>query len=225
MSNSTFRFGELFINGENKLEELLNFGRIIGLDSVAPNRYSTLFLIHLYFHSVILGRMNPAKVIREIRALEGLDTVSSTKPPLPFKHPPLKGLWHKHHLAEGISSMAANLKNGLKKYGLPLIEERARKAQEANEEKYITEEDITAIVNDAVHGNWMRRAEANELTGEWIIYAQHAGNNYYLCLGQHFSDDNHLSLRNQIDNLCRPEFPFLSDILTDPWPDSANKTH
>ncbi len=155
-------------------------------------------------------RLNPAKVITEIEALEHSTKTSHTKPPLQFKYAPLKGLWHKHFLADGLSTFARNLKNGLYKDGLPLFEDRVREAQEAGEERYVTTDDINAIVNDAVHGNWMRRSSAGELTGDWIIYAQHRGENYYLSLGTHDSGDQ--NLRDQIDALCCKEFPFLTDM-------------
>jgi|GEM_PF-7021232 len=47
----------------------------------------------------------------------------------------------------------------------------------------MTEDDAKLIAHDVVHGNYMRRSDANQLTGEWIIYAQHEGQNYYLVLG------------------------------------------
>lgn len=204
---------ELTINGENKLDELLEFGKVIGIDRVAPERYSLLLLLQLYTETITARRMNPAKVIHEIRALEGLDEISQTKPPVEFKYPPLKGLWHKHYMVDGISSMARNLRLSLLKHGMPWLDDQIKKGQETGEEKYLTEEDVGMIVNDAVHGNWMRRASASELTGEWIVYARHENANYYLCLAQHSSEDNHISLRKQIDTLCCKEFPFLTSML------------
>jgi hypothetical protein len=49
------------------------------------------------------------------------------------------------------------------------------------------------------------------MTGEWLVYAIHEGQNYYLCLGTHKSGDD--ALRQQIDLICVPEFPFLKEIL------------
>jgi len=198
-------------DGANKFNEIIEFGNAIGLADAVPGRYSVLLLIDIYYQSMILGTMNPAKVITEIKSLEGSDSPSRTKPAQPFSGPHLKGLWHKHYLADGLSTMARNLANGLKKYGIPQFEENVRLASEANEERYMTEEDIKLIVHDAVHGNWMRRADDHELTGEWLIYAQHENKNYYLCLGKHTTGDEHI--RQQIDAVCCQEFPFLSDLL------------
>jgi len=76
----------------------------------------------------------------------------------------------------------------------------------------MTEDDAKLIAHDVVHGNYMRRSDANQLTGEWIIYAQHEGQNYYLCLGEHNSGDDHI--RAKIDSVCVPEYSFLSQLLT-----------
>ncbi|MHA6885533.1 hypothetical protein [Ralstonia pseudosolanacearum] len=205
------RYTQVTINGEDRIAEVQQFGRAIGLDAAAPNRYSTLLLIELYAETMLKQRMNPAKVVHEIRNLEAGTQTVGTKPPTPFRHPPLRGLWHKHYLQDGIRSMAMNLRNALKQYGLPMFEERVREAQEANEERYLAAEDVGAIAHDAVMGNYMRRSEASELTGEWIIYAQHEEKNYYLCLGQHDSGDD--VLRKKIDDLCSREFPFLAMLL------------
>ncbi|WP_213538880.1 hypothetical protein [Nitrosospira sp. NRS527] len=95
---------------------------------------------------------------------------------------------------------------------MPSFQQRIREAQEAGEERYISLEDCKAIANDVVHGNWMQLTTAAALTGEWIIYAQHEGKNYYLCLGTH-DKSQHENLRKQIDALCCQEFLFLSTLL------------
>lgn len=204
------RYTELTINGEDRSEEVRSFAQWIGLEAATSGRHSTRLVVELFVRSVLVGQLNPAKVVREIQALEGKGRGTSTKPPQPFKHPPLRGLWHKHYVADGISTMARNLLNGLRKDGLPEIQRRVREAESAGEERYFTTDDIGAITHDAVIANWQRRSSAKELTGEWIIYAQHGGNNYYLCLGQHDSGDD--VLRANIE-ICIAEFPFLAETL------------
>jgi len=197
-------------NGEDMSPELINFANVIGLEAAAPSRYSILLVIEL-FGGCKSGRLNPAKVIHEIKALEGIGAPSQLKPAIPFKRPPLKGLWHKHYLEDGLSSMAFNLKRGFDKYGIPLFKQRMREAQETGEERYVTTEDCKLLADDVVQGNWMRLASASALTGEWIVYAQHEGANYYLCIGRHDSGDD--NLRKQIDAVCCQEFPFLGTLL------------
>ncbi|WP_374439783.1 hypothetical protein [Pseudomonas panipatensis] len=203
-------FSEIFIQGKDRTEELRWFAELVGLERIAPGRYSSYFLIQLFVQSFELGVLTPGRVIHEIEALEGIRK-STTKEPTAFKNLPLKGLWHKHHTVNGISSLARNMINGLKKDGLPWLDQAVKSAMESGEERYVTEEDFRLIVHDAVSGNYQRRSRSSELTGEWIVYAIHEGRNYYLSLGTHATGDE--NLRRQIDSACVPEFPFLQDIL------------
>lgn len=62
-----------------------------------------------------------------------------------------------------------------------------------------------------MRGTWERLQERQALTGEWIIYGEHYGINYYLSLGAHTEGDN--VLRKQIETFCRQEFPFIAQQL------------
>jgi hypothetical protein len=198
-------------NGDDMTAEIDNFANCIGLERAAPSRYSKLLVLGL-FGGWKSGRLNPAKVMHEINALEGIGKPSQLKPPIMNKHPPLKGLWHKHYLEDGLGAVSINIGKGLKKYGLPLFNRRIKYAQETGEELNFYAEDIPSLVNDVVSGNWMRLVSEKKLTGEWIIYAQHNDKNYYLCLCTH-ENNSHDSIRQQIDAICCQEFPFLSTLL------------
>jgi hypothetical protein len=206
----TLKFTATAANGDDMTGVLTDFAASIGLDRVAPGRYSFALVLGL-FGGFKSGHQNPAKIMREIEALEGIGGPSQLKPPSQFKHPPLKGLWHKHHLEDGLRATAINVKKGLDRYKSPLFRQRIQEAQDAGEVRYVTQEDIASLADDIVHGNWQRMAGAGELTGEWIVYAQHEGANYYLCLGKHDSHDDHL--RSHIDVICCQEFPFLAALL------------
>lgn len=80
--------------------ELDKFSEVIGLKQAAPGRYSLLLVLALY-GGVQSGQLNPAKVVYEIRGLEGIGPPSRLMPPFQNKHPPLKGLWHKHYMEDG----------------------------------------------------------------------------------------------------------------------------
>ena len=201
----------LFINNEDRTDEVRGFVEAIGLDQVAPERCSILLITQLYCECVIAQRLNPYKLLYEIEVLEGRGRTSRTKPATQFKHPPLRGLWHKHFLADGLRSMALNLRLSLKKHGLPHMERLAEAAERSGEVRYLSEEDIGAIVHDAVRGNYARRADASELTGDWLVYAHHEGRNYYLCAASHATGDE--TIRAWIDTSCVHEFPFLRDLL------------
>lgn len=197
-------------DGKDMTSELLSFAEMIGLERAASGRYSVLLLLGLY-GGAQSGQLNPAKVIQEIQILEGLLGCSRLKPASIFNREPLQGLWHKHYLEDGVPSMATNLRRGINKYGLPWLENVIAEAQVSGEERILTEQDIAQISHDVVVGHWERLTEDSALTGEWIIFAQHQGKNYYLCLGRHKSGDDFL--RSQIDEVCVREFPFLTDIL------------
>jgi len=198
-------------DGKDVFAELQDFANGIGLEHAAPDRYSFLLVLGL-FGSFKAGVLNPAKVVHEIRALEGIGPPSRLKPPIQNRYQPLKGLWHKHYLEDGIRSTAMNVQRGLNRHGIPLFEQRIREAESAGEERYMSADDIPALVNDVISGNLRRLADAEALTGEWIVFAQHEGRNYYLCLATHESN-THDYVRRQIDAICCFEFPFLSSML------------
>lgn len=208
--------------GQQLVDEINAFCEAIRLDDATGGRHSVVFMLDLYFGCVVQGHLNPAKVISEIRSLESPEITSRTKQAEPFKGPLLGGLWHKHHLESGISSLAKNLKKGLHIYGMPTFEQKVREAEEANEERFMTEADVPQIVHDVTTKNYERLADESKLTGEWVIFAKHEGNNYYLCLGKHNSGDEHL--RAQIEAVCFAEFPFLEDILPPRLSSSSQKT-
>lgn len=181
-----------------------------GLDRVAHGRCSRLLVIQLFAAS-LAGSANPSRVVHEIEALEG-GHHSVLKPPIQNKYPPLKGLWHKHFLQEDLPSLAKNVDLALKKYGMPYFDQKIREAEEAGEERYMTTEDLMAVADDVVHGNLARRREAEAMTGEWLIFAKHEGQNYYLAIATH-DVSTHQHIRQQIDQVCCVEFPFLKGIL------------
>lgn len=197
-------------DGEDMTTELSNFAKLSGLEKIASGRYSILFLLALY-GGLQSGQQNPWKIIDEIEILEGHQKKSGLKQASLFNRDPLKGLWHKHYLEDGLASMARNLGRGLGKYGIPWFQKGIADAKSSGEERYVTEGDIADIANDTVAGNWERLKKDSALTGEWLIFARHENQNYYLCLARHKSDLQ--IIRKQIDEICVREFPFLINIL------------
>lgn len=198
-------------DGRDLAEELLSFAEIIGLEKLAARRYSLLLLLGLY-GGASSGRLNPAKIVQEIAVLEGDSRQSKLKPASTFNHEPLKGLWHKHYLEDGLPALARNLRKGIGRFGIPFLQEQVNQAASTGEDRYLTQEDCARIAHDAVIGNFERLIEESALTGEWIIFAEWQGQKYYLCLSTHKTGDR--SLRAQIDTVCLLEFPFLSQILS-----------
>lgn len=197
-------------DGSDATSELLSFAEAIGLESVVAGRYSFLLLLEL-FGAARSGMLNPAKVVSQIRVLEGVEAARGLKAATLFKYPPLQGLWHQHYLEDGLPSMARNIQKGVNKFGLPWFEQKIADAKASGEEKYVREADVALIAHDAVVSNWQRLINNEVLTGEWLIFAKHEGRNYYLCLGKHNSGDD--LLRSRIDAVCLQEFSFLKNIL------------
>ncbi|HLZ76007.1 hypothetical protein [Phenylobacterium sp.] len=198
-------------DGADRTGEIELFAERIGLERAASGRYSILLTLGLY-GGFMSGQLDPGAVVHEIEALEGARPPTRWKPPIQNKHPPLKGLWHKHYRQPGMSSLALNLQMALRRYGLPHLEAKVAEAQAAGEERYFEEDDIKRAVHDAVIGNYERRAADQAMTGEWLLYAQFEGQNYYLALATH-DVTTHDDLRRQIDLLCCQEFPFLAELL------------
>lgn len=190
--------------------EIHKFIELIGLKRAAPGRYSALLVANL-LGGALSGMQNPAKVIREIEQLE-TNEAGQFKKPIQNRHPPLKGLWHKHYMQDGLASMAQNIQKGLDWFEMPLFKQMIQDAENAGEERFVEAHHIPALAADIVGGNWQRLAERQALSGEWIIFAKHEGQNYYLTIATH-DKDTHQHVREQIEQVCCVEFPFLSQLL------------
>jgi hypothetical protein len=206
LTGGDFNFSDQ--NGKDVTGELEHFANLFRLERLMPGRYSKLLLLQL-FGGFKSGMLDPSRVINEIESLEG-GPKSQLKPAARFRKPPLKGLWHKHYLPDGLFAMAQNLQNALSTYGIPWFQEQVRLAEESGEQRYLHATDVAAIrsiTDDAVSGNWARRSAAGRLTGEWIVFAKKDNVNFYLCLGSHKDDQQ--KLRTNIDSICWAEFPLI----------------
>jgi hypothetical protein len=187
----------------------------MGLSEATGGRYSALFCLGLHA-AALQGKLNPARVVQQIRAMEGLIPPTGLKPPTKFTRQWLSGLWHQHYQYPGIASMTQNLLRGWQAEVIsPWFKERIDAAKAGTGPKYFTEEDIPALANDLVSGTYQRRKDAQALTGEWIVYAVHQGKNYYLAIWEHPKGKGNSDemLRRQIEQVCVTEFPFLKGIL------------
>jgi hypothetical protein len=120
-------------------------------------------------------------MIVEIQAMEGYGRASQTKEATQFKHPLLRGLWHKHYLAEG--GFVVNTMWGLGGPSLKRIRDLVEQQRRRGATPF-TADDVPRLAN-AIAGTFDRRAARAQLTGDWIVYARHADEHYYLCLGAH----------------------------------------
>ena len=197
--NSTYRV-------EN--EELAEYANLYGLETLIPSRYSWLFVFNL----MMLERKNgiaPFSIIDEIKNLEDVGPPQQTKPASEFKGAHLKGLWHKHFFAANLSLLAHNISNQLAggKLG-KLVED----IFDPNKSPVVTKEMIGELSHRVVVGSLEDRASDGKLTGEWIVFAKHQGQNYYLCLTTHESGDENIA--QSIKAACMPQFAFLNTYVS-----------
>jgi hypothetical protein len=156
-------------------------------------------------------------VLRQIDALEGLKQKTTVREERQFKHPPLFPFWHAHYFAS--------------RHALRNIGERWNIARgQGNRDLQAA---ISAVAKQHGHDpdTWPRalahrvfiegmteRANANRLTGDWIIYAKHNGQNYYLDLAQHEEAEGHSNsdqLMRKLRAGSAAEFPFLFSPLSE----------
>jgi len=191
-------------NGEMKTfteKELADYAAEVGLDCVAPNRYSWLFVMQLFLHSEVNG-IDPSMIVEEIKALEGSDSRIGTKRATQFTREPLKGLWHKHFFSAHF--VAHNIVNQLSGGRLAaLVEEVLDPAISP----VITADMINELSHRATSETFEAREAEEKLTGEWIVFAKHCGVHYYLSLATHATGDQ--VIYDQINSVCFAQFPFL----------------
>ena len=187
-------------------QDLTNFARSYPLPEAVDNRTSELFWVDLciYFREF---NIEPNNVLSEIIALERENNMLvETKLAQPFRKNPLKGLYHKHWFDARFVPQ-----NLLNVFGSPSFNDEMDvllfEAQSATDKERKAQE----IVHKMTFGALEQRANENRLTGEWIIFDTHEGNNYYLCLGTHDSEDEFLAQRISLH--CSEQFPFLPWLL------------
>lgn len=188
-------------------EELVKYANLYGLESIIPGRYSWLFVFNL----IMLERKNgiaPFGIIDEIKSLEGVGPPQQTKPASIFKGTQLKGLWHKHFFGANLGLLAHNILNQLANGRL---EKLVTEIFDANKGPVATKEMIDELSHRVVVESLEDRAADNKLTGEWIIFAKHQGQNYYLCLTTHKSGDENIA--QSLKAACLPQFPFLNAYI------------
>lgn len=165
-------------------------------------RVSDLFVFDLYVYDVAFG-VSSMDVIDTIRALEGEAVrVPETKPASEFRQLPLAGLWHKHYFSAHF--VTQNIINGLGKNGL---EKLIAEVMDPAKSPIITKEMISELSHRVIHDPLDSRSSAGRLTGEWIVYLPHAGENYYLCLNTHDAGDQ--AIYDRITQHCVRDFPEL----------------
>ncbi len=150
-----------------------------------------------------------AKILAEVKHLEGVGRSVGTRPAEQFKKRPLLGLYKKHYLVGGLASVGRNilLSAGKKKREFRRIAEKHHNAATS----HIPFAIIAKNIADDVTKLYAERSSTQDLTGNWIVFAQHEGKTYYLCLATHDEGDDTIAAR--IKDGCCTQFPLLSAYL------------
>ncbi len=194
-------------NSEVKVtdKQLSEFAAMYDISKEVGSRISELFWLDLYVFGQEFG-INPDDVLREIKNLELGKTDPQTKPASQFLRKPLKGLWHKHFFSAHF--VPHNISNALKG---GVLEKLVNEVLDPNKSLLITKEMIRELSHRVIHESIEDRANNNNLTGEWLVFAKHNQNNYYLCLNTHNAGDQ--MIFDRIKSNCQRDFSFLSALL------------
>jgi hypothetical protein len=148
--------------------------------------------------------INVFAVYHEIGQMEGSDPPrrTGTKPAEPLKGE-LRGLMHKHYNASSMSSFWINQRNHWKRG------ENQVKLDEIVHE-FFRDGHAGKLAHKLVLGAHTGRHAADQMTGEWIVYAVIGGTNYYLTLATHRESDE--AVKERVRG-CFAEFPELAAHL------------
>jgi mRNA-degrading endonuclease YafQ of YafQ-DinJ toxin-antitoxin module len=186
-------------------EQLSAFSSMYSISKKIRSRISELLWLDLYIYDQEFG-VSPDDVLREIKNLESSEADPQTKHASQFSHKPLKGLWHKHFFSAHF--VPHNISNALKG---GVLQKLVNEELDPSKSPTITKGMIDDLSHRIIHEPIERRANDNKLTGEWIVFAKHNQNNYYLCCNTHDAGDQ--MIFDRINTHCQRDFPFLSALL------------
>jgi hypothetical protein len=186
--------------------DLTKFAFDIGLDVIAPSRYTSLFVFKFYLFVEFEG-IEPDFILEEIKALEGLsNSAPATKPPTKFTREPLKGLWHQHFFASRFAE---------KNIAAHMIPKRVSETVDRicnPSEPIITPKMLDELAAALTTQAFLEREGNCKLTGEWIVFAEHGGKKYYLTLAPHsLGKEGDQRLFDEIKERGYTKFPFLAE--------------
>ena len=188
-------------------KELENFAKnnleFFGLDI---SRISSIFIaqvMQLQRNRII----NTHQMLDEVKYLEGIKKVSSTKKAELFKKPLLKGLMKKHFTDASFILKNLGAHFGYEHGGNKRLENLIQEAFTRNKSGYVDDEFINYIAHNSSIGAIQERASKKNISGEWIIFQQYDGKNYYLTLAAHDEGDENILKR--VNDSYDFDFNFL----------------
>lgn len=155
--------------------------------------------------------------------LEGLRPISASPPGSQFKHPPLYPLWHKHYWTPRDIPRNLLIRWGLEDGGNSDWDRLMQEVMRDHGEAPDTWPDVLA---DRFVKGFNERARKGEegrikevlpgekrprgLTGSWVIYGKHGGQNFYLGAAHHKeAEEDQEGLIKRLRDNTQMEFPFI----------------
>ncbi len=147
------------------------------------SRVSTVFLVQA-FSSEKSRIYSTFDLTNPIKVLEGLAKFDVTPSEEQFKYPPLTGLYKKHFSSPRF--LAKNLRNFLhSKDGKKLFNKAWQEASDVSNSDFINERFVAYLSHQMVFPPIEIKSATNTMTGEWLVFHKHEGQNYYLTLANH----------------------------------------
>jgi hypothetical protein len=200
----------------HRYEAVLVKRRVCSNESFWPYLSEALAL-KLYRASMYQG-FNASRVIDEIALLEGatLSRHTNTKPASQFRGPHLGRFWHKHWTDTAFINQNLTVQwfgpHAQKNKILRKEIEKVCKAlgKSSVDDLSIAEcwELANKLSHSVVRDGYESRRSRKALTGEWLIYYNHNGQNYYLDIAVHCSRKDEPALLERLRADCEWEFPF-----------------
>lgn len=195
-------------------EKVVNLLRKNDWNKLVESRFSWYFIIQLIEKVIMNQLINFA--INEIVHLENPSKVPSSFVRADFfKYPPLKGLKKKHYGTDSVKEFKINgLNPTATRSGQNKLKTCIKKHMKKDKNlSYV----IVNSVIDSVFGEIISKAERGKLTGEWIVFHEFEGQNYYLAFADHVDADHNssalLELSKKIKHISKNEFPQFHNSI------------
>ncbi|MDE1222693.1 hypothetical protein MCT05_18405 [Vibrio aestuarianus] len=184
----------------SQLEEYARSSLVFyGLDL---SRISSVLITQIWNHELNRS-LNVHSIGDELKRIER----GSSKKVGMFKHLPLKGLYKAHFFDARFIYGNINAEFGFEYGGNKKLDKVISQAFEQSKSSYTNDEMAMFLAHKLTVKTIENRAQKGNLSGEWIVYQIHEGQNYYLALGRHKESDQ--DIYDRVQAAYRLDFPFL----------------
>ena len=190
--------------GRHELELLAT--ELVSFSGLDVSRFSMVFLAQTIQMNVSRV-VNVCRVMDEIRYLEGVGFRTNTKKASMFNNEPLRGLMKTHFTDSTFLVKNIGIHMGLGNGGGKKLDKLIQDAFEKNTSGLVDDEFASYIVHGLTVGVLEERSAKQKMTGEWIVFREFCGSNYYLTLAAHNEGDENIYSR--VLDSYKMDFPFL----------------